>query len=463
MFTLLEGSRAPSPMPSLQPAYEQEQWSWHNHVYNNLEDAVKASGASLGIDDDTITWMNEVLRSFIVRDIAQIYNLLGEKMYEHKNSQTQTNERILAKLIEQKNLLNMERDRATRAQARVEQLEGELATLKGNQQVLVQGFRVLDAQVKELVAQQSAAWVADSFLNVSTGNMASASGSGKPKVGEPPKYKGNKTGDLTLEQWLQKIGIWFRHHDITKDDAKIVTALMYLEGGAHSFMDDYVEKASAGLFLGSWQTFVDRLKSGYRQMSPKKSAQQSLQELCTKQHSSMAAFAKKFRLYASKSGYSDVELISRIADQRSKDVRLVMVTMEQQGGMLPSDWEKYLDIALEIEMRMREDGKCTSTTASSSAQKLAQKNPEAMDIDTLRKPEKLSKEQEEWLSKGLCFRCGKHRSLRKGEKCRTPQYKGFYELPARPASQTTRVVEESSVSESSDKGKGKEVDPADLT
>ena len=51
-----------------------------------------------------------------------------------------------------------------------------------------------------------------------------------------------------------------------------------------------------------------------------------------------------------------------------------------------------------------------------------------MDIDTMRKPEKLSKEQEEWLAKKLCFRCGKH-PFKTGVKCRNPVYKGYYELP----------------------------------
>ena len=50
-----------------------------------------------------------------------------------------------------------------------------------------------------------------------------------------------------------------------------------------------------------------------------------------------------------------------------------------------------------------------------------------MDINTMRKPEKLSKEQGEWLTKKLCFYCGKH-PFKTGVKCHNPVYKGFYEL-----------------------------------
>lgn len=51
-----------------------------------------------------------------------------------------------------------------------------------------------------------------------------------------------------------------------------------------------------------------------------------------------------------------------------------------------------------------------------------------MDIDAMRKPEKLSKEQEDWMAKKLCFRCGKH-PAKQGVKCRNPVYKGYYEFP----------------------------------
>ena len=46
----------------------------------------------------------------------------------------------------------------------------------------------------------------------------------------------------------------------------------------------------------------------------------------------------------------------------------------------------------------------------------------------MRKPEKLSKEQEDWLTKKLCFRCGKH-PFKTGVRCHNPVYKGYYELP----------------------------------
>ena len=95
---------------------------------------------------------------------------------------------------------------------------------------------------------------------------------------------------------------------------------MYLEGGALDFVSDYVDNASEGFALGSWSDFVDRLKASYRQLAPEKTAQASLEEWCAKIHPSVIQFAENFRRFASKSGYSNVELIRRIDHQISRDV-----------------------------------------------------------------------------------------------------------------------------------------------
>ncbi|EJF63985.1 hypothetical protein DICSQDRAFT_27490, partial [Dichomitus squalens LYAD-421 SS1] len=172
----------------------------------------------------------------------------------------------------------------------------------------------------------------------------------------PPKYKGNKGSDITLEQWLQKMGLWFRVQKITTDDDKITLALMYLEGGAHDYVEDYVETASNGGTLGSWTDFVNRLKAGYRQLAPEKTTQTSLEEWCSKSHSTVIQFAENFRRYASKSGYADVELIRRIDNQVGKNSQIltVMTAMRQVNPMLiPTKWEHYLDWVLKLEMETR--------------------------------------------------------------------------------------------------------------
>ena len=80
-------------------------------------------------------------------------------------------------------------------------------------------------------------------------------------------------------------------------------------------MDDYAQKAAEGNPLGTWTDFVAHLHSGYRELAPEKSAQQSLEEHCAKSHSSLTMFAENFHCFAIKSGYSDVELICQIEAQ----------------------------------------------------------------------------------------------------------------------------------------------------
>jgi len=436
-----QSSRAASPTPSLLPEYVPETWTYNGVAYRTLEDAIKASAEPFEIDEGVITWIIQVINSFTRRDVSNVYNKLGDKIYEHRNT---LSAEIEATRNDVEELMALREQLAETTKA-ANQAMNENVTLHTNQEVLTNAVRQLSATVSSLkdeITKMRLVQVFQPQAAANTTSSAPARTSTKPKVAEPPVYKGNKAGDINLEQWLQKMGIWFRYQGIYTDDEKIVTGLMYLGGGVHQFMDDYAEKASAGLFLGSWQTFVDRLKSGYRQMSPEKSAQQSLDEICNKSHQSMAKFAEGFRLHATRSGYSDVELIRRIDQQRNHNIRTIMVTTAQiKPEVIPTTWELYLEWVLDIEMKLREEGdKKPSGTTSTPRQTSTQRDPNAMDIDTVRKAEKLSKEQEEWMSKGLCFRCGKHKALKKGERCRTPQYKGFYEFPTR--STQARVVDE---------------------
>ena len=90
---------------------------------------------------------------------------------------------------------------------------------------------------------------------------------------------------------------------------------------------------------------------------------------------------------------------------------------------VPTRWESFLDWVLSIEMDYQGEKHPRHATLSRTT-----RDPNAMDIDAMRKPEKLSKEQEDWMAKKLCFRCGKH-PAKQGVKCRNPVYKGYYEFP----------------------------------
>lgn len=454
------GSRNPSPTPSLKPVYVSPVWTWDGTDYPTLEEAVTASAATYNIAQGVIQWINVVMKSFVERDVTQVYNVLGDKIYEHRNAQWDINEQLMDTLERARNTINelkeenkqLKKDYTITLANNVDTIR-ELDVMRKNNATILQGVQVLSREIRELKAQQALSpqqfvqQFAPRGANVSLPTEDTTFKVQRPKAPDPPKYKGNK--DVSLEEWLEKVGVWFRYNKITSDEERVISALMFLEGGVHSFMNDYSRRAAEGLPLGTWSDFVDRLKSGYRQVSPEKSAQKELDAWCNKRHGSVAKFAEEFRLHATKTGYSDVDLIKRIDDQRSLQVRNICITFEQiTPQAIPKTWPTYLDWILDIEMKTREHGQQGSGNTSSGTRASSSKDPDAMDIDQIRKPEKLAKEQEEWLSKGLCFRCGKHKSLKKGEKCRTPKYKGFYELPARSSSTTqTRVVEEESSTE----------------
>lgn len=455
-------SRIPSPTPTLQPIVMPTTWTFDNVEYDSLNAVLDAIHEKAGGSRSAVENISYIASVISAQAAATCFNTLGNKIYEHANGQHELNVQIdslIKKLIKKTTTLRDDWDtmvtlvgdlQKENEELRKEnrQFERDMDQLNDNMHALLKEFRTLK----------------NSTVATSSGHSAGS----KPKVAEPPKYKGNKSSDITLEQWLQKMGLWFRHHNISGDEDKITMALMYLEGGAQSYMDDYIEKAAVGLMLGSWDDFISRLKSGYRQLAPEKSAQQSLEELCAKTHSSISKFAEDFRRFASKSGYSDVELIRRIDAQVNKDVRGIMITHRQLSpATVPTKWENYLDWVLSIEMQFRDNPNSRAHQHTPVAPRA--KDPNAMDVDAIRKPEKLAKEQETWLAEGKCFRCGKH-PYRKNEKCRNPQYKGFYELPERKApakSQVRNLKEEPSGDEHSkmeylrraleefEKGKGK--------
>ena len=220
------------------PAYVPPTWEWEGEQYDTLEEAVAAAGETHNIHSKYSTWVSGVIQSFINRDVAQVYNRLGDKMYEHKNMQAEINETITATF--------------GRLQDRIDTLENEnkvlwndigialsnnLAITEGlreakknndtllqNQNTLLQGVRQLSQQITELKSQQGSS--TQQFLNqfappganVSQHTEESTGKAQRPKIPEPPKYEGTKDKDSTLEEWLKKLGVWFRYNKISQDE-----------------------------------------------------------------------------------------------------------------------------------------------------------------------------------------------------------------------------------------------------
>jgi hypothetical protein len=242
-----------------------------------------------------------------------------------------------------------------------------------------------------------------------------------------PKFSGN-TKDQTLEDWVMKIHVYFRHQKVTNNEDRITIALMALEGHPHLYMQEYSMAISKNLQLGTWAEFLSKLETGYKDLAPEKRAQQNLDKVDSKKYTNVRSFAEDFRIWAPKSSYSNVELIARIDRKRSERLVNVMTGAKMANPTLaPSTWARYLDYVLQFKTKLRKNRNANRMRSH--------KDSDAMEVDAMRtftrphgKEKELNNEQKKWAKAGLCFKCGKHPCLR-GKPCRNPVYKGFFKVP----------------------------------
>ncbi|KZT09189.1 uncharacterized protein LAESUDRAFT_647530 [Laetiporus sulphureus 93-53] len=114
-----------------------------------------------------------------------------------------------------------------------------------------------------------------------------------------------------------------------------------------------------------------------------------------------------------------------------------MVTRDSLGIADPVTWPEYLDLCLQLELKFRADKAGQPETTTTSLAPHPKKDPDAMMAMVVDRVSTLTKEQEGWLEKKLCVRCGKHPFIFK-QRCPDPKYKGKFEMPKR--GQATRAI-----------------------
>jgi hypothetical protein len=241
-----------------------------------------------------------------------------------------------------------------------------------------------------------------------------------------PKFSGN-TQDQTLKDWVMKMHVYFWHQKVTNNKDQITIVLMALEGHPHLNMQEYLMAISKNLQLGTWVEFLSKLKTGYKDLAPEKRAQQNLDKVDSKKYTNVCSFAKDFRVWALKSGYSDVELIARINRKCSECLVNVMTSAKMANPTLaPSTWACYLDYVLQFKTKLRKN--CNANSMQSH------KDSNAMEVNTMHtftkprgKEKELNNKQKKWAKASLCFKCSKHPRLC-GKPCCNPVYKGFFKV-----------------------------------
>ncbi|TBU37265.1 hypothetical protein BD309DRAFT_984402, partial [Dichomitus squalens] len=200
-------------------------WTYGGVKYNSLEDAIHASAASLNITNEAyIDWTITVMRDIIWRKVVNVYNVLSNKVYKHRNDflnecdATYANFRALdTSMTGLHTKADTTRNLALKAVEENKQLKVELVTVNADLDILNRNNTELVKRYKELMAKFTQ--LEQGLLSCTTFGMTTApapvvSQASRIKASEPPKYKGNKGPDITLEQWLQKMGLWFHIQNI---------------------------------------------------------------------------------------------------------------------------------------------------------------------------------------------------------------------------------------------------------
>ncbi|TFK57263.1 hypothetical protein OE88DRAFT_1618625, partial [Heliocybe sulcata] len=206
-------SRIPSPTEPLEPIDIPESWQYGGIDYQRLEDAIRASAQDVGIGSVYVDWVVSCFNTFVKRNLGTVYNQLGRKIYEHRHMQDEKNivyDHSSQQTDRNNQMINGLLVRTENAENKLAQVLTENDVLNQSQRHLANAFNTLSHEFTSLkerltLVEQQQAIPAPSTLNPAvTGNHRS-----RPKIAEPPKFKGNADGKgITLEQWLQKLGIW---------------------------------------------------------------------------------------------------------------------------------------------------------------------------------------------------------------------------------------------------------------
>ncbi|KZT04197.1 uncharacterized protein LAESUDRAFT_761322 [Laetiporus sulphureus 93-53] len=281
-----------SPTPSLLPAYVPPIWEFDGHQFEHLEDALRQSAPG-EVPDHIREWVIVAMKLTVSTEVAKVYNVLGNKMYEHKKAFESLIQNNKSEHRLKEGMLQMEigklKDRILVQDAHMTVLNDELT---GTQVAMLDtGKEMMEIKAANIKLRHE---------------LASLKASGVT----PPHYSGKGS----LEDWLQQLGIWMWWNEINDDEHKITMALLHLEGGAFTYMSEYATRAAARQALGTWEDFINILKVNYRTLDPDKDVQQHLKDICGKTYPTMVSFAEQFCQWATKINLGHTALIGYIAE-----------------------------------------------------------------------------------------------------------------------------------------------------
>ena len=308
-----------SPTESLAPAHRPKEWIYQGVPYDSLNAAAAAAAENDGIAPVVRDWVLECFKLYAQRDSADVYNVLAAKVTEHRilaRHEIQAVDNRIREVDER--LVHLERE-ALRRSAQIGELQNdnqvlhkENAVLHRENKVLTDNNLVFGQAIKQLADDNKdlrnqldaikAAGIPPPTFTAPVQQPTFAapqpqpqfaapppavppippfppafvppqqpvppvSQNRMPKLPDPPKFSG-KGSKLTLDQWTQQFGIWLRYQQFTDDNAKIMAALMFLEGGPLSYMSERVKILARGMTSSNVLEPVIAITPPRRQQEP---------------------------------------------------------------------------------------------------------------------------------------------------------------------------------------------------
>ncbi|PCH42634.1 hypothetical protein WOLCODRAFT_152669 [Wolfiporia cocos MD-104 SS10] len=174
-----------------------------------------------------------------------------------------------------------------------------------------------------------------------------------PKVTAPPEFSGDGS-KIAVNEWLKKCVMYFGAYPITDDRQKIIQALQHLSGSAFDYQEEKIKNAAdASKSLGTWAEFEEEMLWVYRKKTEEELARKEIEGYFGPSGKKKAAanfyqYAERLRQLAKKAKTPNDTLCEKLKDTVPDKVRDGFSMMRIFGQTVPTEWEKYLDMAIEM-------------------------------------------------------------------------------------------------------------------
>ncbi|PCH37268.1 hypothetical protein WOLCODRAFT_52098, partial [Wolfiporia cocos MD-104 SS10] len=173
------------------------------------------------------------------------------------------------------------------------------------------------------------------------------------KVPPPPEFSGAE-GKVQAKEWIEKLGLYFSKVKPADDEERITMALYWLSGEAYRFMGPLLEKAGNGELLGTWADFKKQILNQYAKKTDKEIAEKEIKAFYgssgkKKVETNFFTYCSKFRTLGRLSEIDGTTLLREFKEVLPEKVRdHVAILGRVTPAAIPTDWDKFVDLCLEL-------------------------------------------------------------------------------------------------------------------